>query len=111
MKSTWTEYCELVKKYTAPCGQRAANQYLQYIDQLFRTYACYDVNTITRVFRAYLTAGYELVPQIRHPGYQSSLKQIMDMCEELLENCNQVTIDQINDFIDRAHTIVVSCKN
>lgn len=61
VNSTWTAFCQNVKKFTAPCGQEAASKFLQYIDQLLTNYSSYDETAIVKIFKAYLKAGYENV--------------------------------------------------
>lgn len=109
MKSSWTEFCENVKKHTASCGQKAADEYIQNIGSLHSSYSSYDVNALVQTFRRYLKAGYGLCPHIEHTKYKSGLKKIMDSCEALLKTPN-LSMDHINEFIQKSHAIVVGCR-
>lgn len=110
MKSSWTEFCLKVKEYTSKRGQNAADKYLEFIDPLFSTYKSYNLETIIEVFQDYVTVRRVLEPQIRDLEFQLAVKEIIDMCEALLAR-RHITMEQVNEFIHKAHTIVIDTLN
>lgn len=107
MRSTWTEFCEKLQDYAAPSGQQAAKDFLKWIHPLYESYKSYDLKKILEVFKGYIHDGRILVPQVNNFNYRSSLKDILNMCEELVQN-GPPTMEQVNEFILIAHEIVVN---